>query len=239
MIQLELLWQLQKHYLELNKLESELKDLNKGEEIEELKVKIHQYQYDLENKKTRLEVNNMKINRYNNKVNQLKYEVKEIEDKLYSGKITDIKQLTYMESENKKVKEEIEKIETEIILLMDEVDNLKDEIVEVEKIYDELKENLKQIIAENKNLIQRVETDIKKEKEIIEKISADIDENSLKKFNALLKNKGKAVVRVEGDKCTGCYMAVPLSILSKLKYSNTINYCDNCGRILYYKKQEE
>lgn len=239
MIQLELLWQLQKHYLELNKLESKLKDLNKGEEIEELKVKIHQFEYDLENKKTRLEVNNMKINRYNNKVNQLKYEVKEIEDKLYSGKITDIKQLTYMESENKKVKEEIEKIETEIILLMDEVDNLKDEIVEVEKIYDELKENLKQIIAENKNLIQRVETDIKKEKEIIEKISADIDENSLKKFNALLKNKGKAVVKVEGDKCTGCYMAVPLSILSKLKYSNTINYCDNCGRILYYKKQEE
>ncbi|KPU27963.1 hypothetical protein TR13x_01025 [Caloranaerobacter sp. TR13] len=239
MIQLELLWQLQKHYLELNKLEKKLKDLNKREEIEELNVKIHQYEYDLENKKTRLEVNNMKINRYNSKINQLKYEIREIEDKLYSGKIRDIKQLTYMENENKKIKEEIEKIETEIILLMDEIDNLKDEIVEVEKTYDELKENLKQTITENENLIHRVESDIKKEKEIIQEISTGIDESSLKKFNTLLKNKGKAVAEIEGDKCTGCYMVVPLSILSKLKYSNNITYCDNCGRILYYKKQEE
>lgn len=239
MIQLELLWQLQKHYLELSKLNRKLKDLNKRDEIEELKVKIHQYEYDLENKKTRLEVNNIKINRYTSKVNQLKYEVKEIEDKLYSGKIRDIKQLTYMENENKKIKEEIEKIETEIILLMDEVDNLKGEIDEVEKVYNEIKRDLKQTITENENLIKRVEAEIKKEKEIIEKISADIDESSLKKFHTLLKNKGKAVVEIDGDKCTGCYMAIPLSILSKLKYSNSITYCDNCGRILYYKKQEE
>ncbi|KGG79486.1 zinc ribbon domain-containing protein [Caloranaerobacter azorensis] len=239
MVQLELLWQLQKHYLELNRLERKLKDLNKRDEIEEFKVKIHQYEYDLENKKTRLEVNNMKINRYNSKVNQLKYEFKEIENKLYSGKIKDIKQLTYMESESKKIKEEIEKLETEIILLMEEIDKLRNEIIEVEKTYDELKKNLEQIIIDNDSLMQKVELDIKKEKEIIDRISADIDEVSLKKFNKLLKNKGRAVVEVEGDKCTGCYMVVPLSILSKLKYSDSITYCDNCGRILYYKKQEE
>lgn len=238
MIQLELLWQLQKHYLELGRLENKLNELKKGEKIEELKVKVHQYEYDLENKKTRLEVNNIKINRYNNKVKQLKYEIREIEEKLYSGKIRDLKQLTYMESENKKIKEEVEKIETEMILLMDEIDSLKNEIIEVEKLYNALKEDLKQIINKNENLIKKVEENIINEKNIIKQISAEIEENNLKKFNALLKNKGKAVVEVEGDKCTGCFMAIPLSILSKLKYSDTINYCDNCGRILYYEKKE-
>lgn len=239
MNQLEQLWELQKHDRILTQLKERLQILNKEEEIEKLRISVKQREYDLANKKTQLDVDDMKIKRFEQKLRQLNFDIKEIDEKLYSGKINNLKQLEQLEKESAMLKKEAKRVETDTIELMEEMEKLEGEITEVEELFLQLKKRLKEEEDNHDKLVDSIEEKIKEEEESIQSIKEKIDDDLVKKYEYLKEKKGKVIVEVSGDKCTGCHMAIPLSLLSKIKRNNTITYCDNCGRILYYIKEKD
>lgn len=66
--------------------------------------------------------------------------------------------------------------------------------------------------------------------------TTDIDEKLLTKYKAIRKSKGgdakDVVVPLTDNRCLGCYMEVPMAIISKI---NTTGWavCEECGRIIY------
>ncbi len=234
--QLELLWHLQNHDRKLRKLKLQLRDVNKSEKLEELQIRLKGIEYDITNNKTQREVNEVKIQRYNNKLNQLTFHLKEIENKLYGGEVKDVRQLTYMSKEAQDVKKEIIKLEKDIINLMEEIETLDKKLETVDDVYHRLEKELENEKKQSENLVNQLKLCIVNENKILQKILSGIEDDLKQKYSVLKEKKGKAIAKVSDDKCTGCHMSIPLSILSKLRNTELIVYCDNCGRILYFNR---
>lgn len=236
MSQLKLLWSLQQHDRRLAQLIQKLKEIENEKKKDDLIVKLQQVEYDITNKKTRKEVNELKIQRSSSKLEQITFKFKDVEKKLYDGSISDLKQLTYMSKEAQDIKKESIKLEKEILNLMEETEQLGQELIEVINIYNELKEKMDKSLKEYDSISMQIKLEIKNEKVRIEKISSRLNEELKKKYIILKENKGRVLAQVVDGKCKGCHMTIPLFIMSKLKNKDEITYCDNCGRILYYKE---
>ncbi|MGF7058716.1 zinc ribbon domain-containing protein [Brassicibacter mesophilus] len=234
--QLELLWHLQNHDRKLNSLKSKLRQVEKGEKLDDLQIKLKGIEYDITNKKTQREVNEVKVQRYNNKLEQLSFNLKEIEDKLYSGDVKDVRQLTYMNKEAQEIKKEILKLEKDTISLMEDIETLDKELKDIMQIFQTLENELNNEKKHNLIKVKKLRTYIENENKTIEKILSRIENELKQKYRLLKEKKGKAIVEVSEDKCTGCHMNIPLSILNSLKNTEIITYCDNCGRMLYLNK---
>lgn len=238
MSQLKLLWSLQQHDRKLAQMIQKLKEIEKEKKTDDLMVKLQQLEYDIINKKTQKEVNELKIQRSSSKLEQIISKLKDVEEKLYDGSITDVKQLTYMNKEAQEIKKESIKLEKDVLKLMEETDKLGQEVKQITNAYDNLKEDLNRSSKEYEDLIFKLRLNIKREKSIIDKISSELSDELKKKYNALKEKKGKVLAQVVNGRCTGCHMSVPLSIICKVKNKEDITYCDNCGRILYYKEND-
>ena len=237
--QLELLWHLQNHDRKLSSLKLKLKQVEKGDKLNDLQIKLKGIEYDITNKKTQREVNEVKIQRYNNKLEQLTFNLKEIEVKLYSGHVKDVRQLTYMNKEAQEIKKEILKLEKETINLMEEIEFLDKELKDVMQISRKLEHELNNEKEQNLAEIEKLKAYIENENETIGKILSRVKDELKQKYSLLKEKKGKAIVEVSGDKCTGCHMNIPLSTLNSLKNTEIITYCDNCGRILYLNRSTD
>jgi uncharacterized protein len=63
--------------------------------------------------------------------------------------------------------------------------------------------------------------------------AASIDAPSLAIYTRLRPQKGgRAVAKLKGDRCEGCRLTLPAGIPSRAKSSQALVYCVNCGRIL-------
>ncbi|MFA5524622.1 MAG: C4-type zinc ribbon domain-containing protein [Tissierellales bacterium] len=234
MSQLKLLWSMQQHDRRLAQLIQKLKEFEKEKKKDDLIIILQQLEYDVTNKRTQKEVNELKIQRSNIKLEQISSKLKHIEEKLYNGSVSDLKQLTYMNKEVQDIKKESVKLERETLLLMEETEKLGYELIEVVNMYDQLKEKIDENIKEIESMSDKIKIEINKEKVIIEKISSRLAEDLRNKYSTLKVTKGKVLAQVFEGKCKGCHMTIPLFIMSKLKNKDEITYCDNCGRILYY-----
>jgi len=233
MNQLEFLWSLQKHDKHLNILKKTLEGIDKRKIIHELEVRLKEIEYDLTNKKTQLQVDEFKIQRDDNKLKQLRFNLEEIQKRLYSGNISDLKQLTHMTKESGELKMEIDKLENGILSLMEKVEELKIEITYDESVNIIVNKELVGAISEFKGQVAEIQGKIDHESIKINKIVENIDEDTLKHYNQLKNRKGMAIAEIMEEKCSGCHMTIPTSLLRELKCDGSIVFCDNCGRILY------
>ena len=133
MSQLELLWELQKHEKHLGLLKEKLENLAKSSYIETMTLKMEDLEQELSNRKQSLEENNKLLRKNDSTLKELNCQLKEIEKELYSGVVTDIKQLDYMDKESESIKDSINELELEIISLMEDIEDIR---IEIEKIED-------------------------------------------------------------------------------------------------------
>ena len=162
----------------------------------------------------------------------LRANIKQINDKLYGGKIKNPKELQGYEQEGNMLKANLSKKDDALLELMEKIEagkvaamKLKDisrsaEIAwQVEK--DELQvqaDKLKAELAASEN--KRIE------------ILNSVDPGTLSVYEGIKARKGQAVVKVEQGRCLGCRVALSISEQQRVR-GNAIVLCDNCGRILY------
>ena len=65
--------------------------------------------------------------------------------------------------------------------------------------------------------------------------AAKVDPALLARYNRIKQNRSKPVTLLKDGRCMGCNMELPSRDLAKLKKSDAIVECENCGRILYLK----
>ncbi|TAH63083.1 MAG: hypothetical protein EWM50_03965 [Gottschalkiaceae bacterium] len=237
MSQLELLWRLQQHDNRLAQLLLKLKEIENEKRMDDLKVRLKQVEYDITHRKTQKEVDEVKIQRASSKLEQMTCKLSDVEKKLYDGSVSDLKQLTFMSKESQEIKKESIKLEKDILNLMEETEKLEQELNKSTSLYNALKGEMEKNIEEYKAVAERLKLKIKKEKAALEIILSKLDEEQKIKYSTLKEKKGKVVAEVIDGKCRGCHITIPLFIMCKLKNKDEITYCDNCGRILYYREQ--
>lgn len=159
-------------------------------------------------------------------------QIRQITDKLYSGKIKNPKELVSYEQEAGLLKASLAKKDDVLLDMMEKLESGKVGIKKLKEVYktalgawESEKIELKVLVDEVKKELSELE---KKRGELL----SSIDRDTLAAYEGLKGRKGQVVVKVEQGRCLGCRVALSVNELQRAR-GNAIVTCGNCGRILY------
>lgn len=138
------------------------------------------------------------------------------------------------------LKKEIYAEELKVLELNDEIEtNEKDfktcseKKEQVDRQYEELMTKRDEENVSHKKELEELQSE---RKEAVKKVKKQI----LSKYEMIRKARNNlAIVRVENETCTGCYMKVPPQLYVEVKKEHAIQQCPNCQRFLYFYEDSE
>ena len=166
-----------------------------------------------------------------------KERIKKLEAKLYEVKTN--KEYQAMLKEIEVAKEQNDRTEEDILILMEKIEELKNDY-ESSRAY--LQKREKEVESEK----GRLKMDIESVDKTLKGLKEERD-NLLKVVNADLKNiyqmllekrGGKAVVNLKDGVCLGCYMNIPPQLFIEATKNKQLIQCPSCRRIFYFIENE-
>ena len=154
------------------------------------------------------------------------------EGKLYSGRIKDPKELTNLQHEVEGLRGRRSQLEDKALEIMDQVEISTASVTT-------LTNELKTLEAEWHSQQQQLSTDMERLKAALSNLenkrqllSFEIDPETVEFYQALKKQKGQAVAKVEQGVCRGCRILLPTTELQRARGDSLVQ-CSSCGRILF------
>jgi hypothetical protein len=165
-------------------------------------------------------------------IDDLTTKIKDIEKKLYGGKIFNSKELSSLQQETEDIKKRRSALEDKSLGLMDQVELTRKAIVsskdELAKQEIQWKTQQQQLTAELVQL-KTAQTALEDKRK---QIAVLIDADTLFTYQELRKRKGLAVAKVEQGICQGCRITLPNTDLQRAKGGGIVR-CSSCGRIIF------
>lgn len=148
------------------------------------------------------------------------------------------KEYRAISKEIEEAEKKIEALEEEIISEMLAADEIENEIQKAEAT---AKKNQERLLKEKEDFVTKSKEKEKERNNIIsqkEKILPEIPDQQVKLYLKIFdKNNGIALSPVTDDFCSICQIRIRPQVLNELIAQSKIILCENCGRILYYKKK--
>lgn len=158
----------------------------------------------------------------------------EYEKKLYSGKVTNAKELMAMQEEIEMLDRQRGRLEEKILGLHEALEARRIEENTAKKAMDVAKKALKTRQTEYKQVAEGIAEQAKVLVGQRPSMVKQIPETLMKRYDSLRASKaGLAIVALEdGNACGGCKMGLPSMLVQLVHEGNTIQVCQNCKRIL-------
>lgn len=202
-------------------------ELNNGETIESLEAELKRgdewlQETELQQKATKLEAESQKERS------------ESLNSQLYSGEITNPRDLESLEREASNVSQLVKEQDAALAEITQKIEEAQLKRTELEIRLDEakaarevrqeeLKASLKKLSAEKEGFEGRRS-----------KLTEGLDPSSLQQYEALRKSKGGiAVVKVERGLCQGCKMSLPTHQQQRVRGGRQVVLCSSCGRMLF------
>lgn len=137
--------------------------------------------------------------------------------------------------DNKKKNSEVESL---MIESLQNIEVKEKEVLEKKSAFDEISRQVEVEIAE----IEKSTVNEKKELSIIhqkrDEIAKQLPARLLSRFNKMLEQSaGLAIVPATNGTCGGCFMNVPPQKFIEIQRGDSLNFCPQCHRMLYYKEE--
>ena len=170
-------------------------------------------------------------------LDELNNRLRALGERLYSGLITNPKELSAVQQEAQHLRAQQNRQEEMTLEMMDATDSLS--VIAQQK--SEALQHIEQEWQENNaaQLARRDRLESKREElqEKRAKYASAIDVELLKRYETLKRSKqGRAISRVEQSSCQWCRVILTPSELQRVRASQELQSCSNCGRILYYDR---
>jgi len=165
-------------------------------------------------------------------IDDLSNKISAAEQKLYSGRIGNPKELADLQHEAETLKARRSQLEDKALAIMEQVELATASVASKSS-------ELKTLEAEWHNQQQQLSTEIEQLKTILSELDhkrqlllAKIDPQAVEFYSELRKQKGTAMARVEQGICCGCRISLPTTDLQRVR-SDSLVRCSSCGRILF------
>ncbi|MGI6576131.1 MAG: zinc ribbon domain-containing protein [bacterium] len=230
------LWQLQNLDLEQLNLYRKLQNMEVLQLINKLELELAKEQTTLVQIVQKVEDTNKRLKRREMELATKKEQKKQLQDRLYSGQVTNAKELSQIQQKLGHLEEQETVLEEEILRLMFTQEELEKEHelinLSIGKIEDELKDNNQSYMLQ----VEEIKMKLEEIQPLKEELHAKVDHKILQLYRELKSKKGgRAVAAVRGDLCLGCRISIPVNLVSQIIRNNRLQTCPNCGRILYYE----
>ncbi len=165
-------------------------------------------------------------------IDDLSEKITPAEEKLYSGRITNTKELASLQHEVEGFKAHRGQLEDKVLEIMEQVEPADAGVAttseELKKIETEWQRQQQQLSAD-KERVKAIISDLKDKRLAL---SDKIDPQTVALYQQLRKQKVTAVVRAEQGICGGCRISLSTANLQQVR-SGKLVQCNNCGRIMY------
>lgn len=225
---LRLLYQLQKIDSNLDEVEESKGDLPERirgleEESTALAQKVVEKQQYIENQIASRNKADDDINDFQEKLKKYKAQQYQVRNNKEYDAIT--KEIDFAEESIKELTKEFEDFENQMAAAKKDLEEMQGQLEEKDKLLEEKKEELAEISKET----DEEETKYRRERE---KIVVKIDKQHLSRYDMIRSARGKAVVTVRKESCSGCGNRIPPQHIIELRRNDHVYLCQHCGRIV-------
>lgn len=178
---------------------------------------------------------------YESEVRDCELQLKTIDEKrntlqkrLYSGSISNPKELSATENEIETLKNKQGELDVRTLELYELVEGAKAKVESVSEIKQTVEARARKVIKHENNEKARLEAEIAELTAFRGSTAAGYQEKSLlSKYESIRKHTGSTgMAKVVDGKCEGCHVAITSYTINQLVKDESIETCENCGRIL-------
>jgi len=168
---------------------------------------------------------------------ELDQRLKLLEQRLYSGSITNSKELYAVQQETQHLRAQQSRQEEMTLEVMDSTDTLKEMVKQKSESLRRAEEAWSQFNATSVERGAQLESKRQEVSSRRDQFASSIDADLLKRYETLKRSKqGRAISRVEQSSCQWCRVILTPSELQRARASQDLQTCGNCGRILYFDR---
>lgn len=163
----------------------------------------------------------------------LEEKIKQVAQRLYSGHITNPKELDGLSRDEAMLKRRKAELEDQELELMAQLEVAEKLAHEKRQAYEQLAAQWDAAAARDRAALQELDH---RDAELTRKraaLRAQLSADALALYDDLRRTKkGRAVASIKNSACSVCGYAVPSGLASRVKLEDELIFCPNCGRIL-------
>lgn len=162
------------------------------------------------------------------------YKIKQSQNRLYSGKVTNPKELEDIQNEIEALKRYREVLEERLLETMLVVEDAEESFDQAQEKLESARTQQAQKEAKLKGEKGQIEKHVAQLEEQRKNQIAGISEADLETYKKIrLKRGGVAVAKVEHQGCSACGATLGTAAYQAAQSPTQLTYCDTCGRILF------
>ena len=234
MNQLKLVWELEKYNSIIDDCNVCLNELENSIRVQTMIRRINELESDINLVKDKISDNRKLTLKLERSLKEYDYTKRKLEKDLYSGRVTDVKQLEQLTVDRERTFQLIDEIESRILNLIDDHEILEERYIRIKDDYEQLRVEIIKVQREVNEKIKNLRIKMKDAELGIDDITPHIEIKILKRYDLTREKRGRGVVSVNNDVCGGCNMRIPTYLMQDIKKQSEIIYCESCGRLLYY-----
>ncbi len=238
MNKLEALWAYQNAEIELEEFENELRNTETRKKLLQHQKYLQLKQKFIKNLENEIAVSQNKIGEIASQIEALAGQMKQKSQELSEMEGYDLEDLfiedvreSIKESEN--IKSALEQNKRKIVDIKKKLEKAGEEIMHTLRNMSAAKKEFDRLKELHNEEIQKGSDEVGRLKAQLEKSAKKVAPDLMEKYKKIKQRRPKPVARLNDDRCGGCNMQLPSSVIGRLKASGSIVECDSCGRILY------
>ncbi len=163
----------------------------------------------------------------------LEAKIKQVEAQLYSGHVSNPKELDGLEKDLQMHKRRRSEMDDTLLRLMDSVEQalrrVEERALALRTVEETRKNEVEHLSREETALAARL-AELATQRE---QTRTALDTDALRQYDQLRRTKaGRAVAPVKSDSCSQCGVAVPTGLINRVRAGDEIVLCTSCRRIL-------
>lgn len=159
--------------------------------------------------------------------------LREVEGKLYGGKVTNIKELSSLQEEFDQLKSKLKQKDDRVLEVMGEIDVAQKSLKAQEQKFKDVETHWRQEqkkLTQDSSMLGGVIAQLDKKRVAM---TAEIAASHLKVYEGLRgAMQGKVVAKMEQGKCQGCRLSLSIDELKRVRGSGLVQ-CSSCHRIMF------
>jgi uncharacterized protein len=165
------------------------------------------------------------------------HRLKHYEQRLYSGNITNPKELSTIQQEVQNLRTQQARQEEAVLEMMEAAETLHEAAARKVNEISEARQVWEAANAAGTARVAQMETQLQALNAKREEQAAKLDAAVLTRYAGMRKTKqGRVVSKVEQSSCQWCRVILTPSEIQRVRISAELQTCSNCGRILYYDR---
>jgi uncharacterized protein len=230
---LKRLLDLQSEDSEVRRLNDRMASLPEAARLEELRAQLAELDADLAIAAKQLEEIGREQSRLEGEIELLETKLAKEEQRLFSGGVSNPKELSALQAEIEMLKRKRSSLEDELLEVMEQREGAAATETKLKGERETAAVDAERLTATVDSLTAEIQADLSKHTEERAAIAAGIPDDLISLYEKTRAAKhGVGAAALVGSTCQGCHTELPAREVERLRSERGLQRCDNCRRIL-------